>query len=124
MTLSRVGSQVENFDYNIFDILQQNKCETCNFVFKSTADLNAHTQLSKHESSLQDWNRVNTRQFNYSLTTAKAKSNLLKSAKSCNLEIKYNQKSVKILCRAGMYQLVFLPLLNTFEKWDKAHSYC
>ena len=119
MSLARVESQADNIHHNnIFDILQRDKCETCNFVFKSQEDLNSHIQSSNHKSSPHDQIRINMRKFNYSLTSAKAKANLLKSAKSNNLEIKYNQKSIKLIFSAGMYQLVVLPLLNAFEKWD------
>ena len=119
MTLSRVKSQLNIEEDNIFDLLQQNKCETCNFVFKTEYDLNSHTRLNNHKSTA-NLSR-NTRIFNYSLTSIKAKSNLLKSARSASFEIKYNQKSVKLLFSAGMYKLVVLPLLNAFEKMNKAH---
>ena len=55
------------------------KCDTCNFVFPTENDLNNHAAISKH--GFQVLNRsFQDRKFNYKLTSAKARSNVIKGA--------------------------------------------
>ena len=88
-------------------------CNTCNFVFKTENDLNDHTEVSKNCSQVS--NILQERKFNYNLTTAKAKSNLVKSANRESVETIYHQKCVKFLINAGLYKIVLLPLISSFE---------
>ena len=92
----------------------ENKCDICNFVFKTQNDLKEHFKISKNCSPVSSIT-LQERTFNYNLTTAKAKSNLLKSARREPYELVHHQKCVKILFNAGLYKIVLLPLLSAFE---------
>jgi len=94
--------------------VSENKCDICNFVFKTQNDLKEHIRISKKCSSVSGI-ISQERTFNYNLTTMKAKSNLLKSARRGPYEIIHHQKSVKILFNAGLYKVVLLPLISAFE---------
>ena len=97
--------------------LSENKCDICNFVFKTQNDLEEHIRISKNCSSVS---RIisQERTFNYNLTTTKAKSNLLKSARRDPYEIIHHLKCVKILFNAGLYKVVLLPLLSAFQNLE------
>ena len=95
------------------------KCDTCNFVFKTEKDLNDHTAVSKHESQVSNID-LRKRKFNYNLTTHKARSNLVKSANREPFETVYHQKCVKFLINAGLYKIVLLPLISSFENLQQS----
>ena len=97
--------------------LSENKCEVCNFVFKTQNDIKEHIKNTKNCSAVSGITSQE-RTFNYNLTTAKAKSNLLKSAKREPYEVVHHQKCVKILFNAGLYKVVLLPLISAFEQLE------
>ena len=80
-------------------------------------------KISKKCYSVSNIN-THERVFNYNLTTAKARSNLLKSARREPYEVVYHQKCVKIIFNAGLYKVAVLPLISEFEHLKSSGPLC